>query len=235
MKKTSRRSFGKQLTGAVAALPLVSLSGRTPAFARDEPLNLPQRKKWDIRSHQDTPPPIIIEEGSIKIDVKDQNLGAGPALPADPGGGYMWEFPKPSTSNDIFLVGMKIVTGADRLLFYLDRDFGTVDRQPISVRIHVEGPDTARQEIVISTRAKHVTVQVPPRRELKKLSTPDPPSVGRLRFRYHDEAGNTNYPMKSIAIAAGAGAQVISRIDPSMLPEGSAGLKIMLWFEDING
>jgi hypothetical protein len=234
MKKTSRRTFGKQLTGAVAALPLVGLDRKASAVTGHERrTDPPQQKKWEIRSHQDTPPPVIIEEGSIKVDVKDQNLGAGGVLPAHPGGGYRWEFPKSSTSNDIFLVGIKIVTGADRLLFYLDRDFGTVDRQPIIVRIHVEGPDNARQELVLSTEGKYVTLKVPPRRELKKLSTTDPPSVGRLRFRYHDEVNNTNYPIKSVAIATGAG-QVISRIDPSRLPEGSSGLKIMLWFEDVN-
>src|SRR6266478_4141715 len=112
--KTSRRKFGRQLVGACATLPLISVVPKT---------SFSQLKPTDDRSHQDTPPPIIIEEGSIKVDVLNQNLNGG-VLPPDQGG-YKWEFPKGAgNNNDVFLVGLKIVSGADRLLFYLDRDFG---------------------------------------------------------------------------------------------------------------
>lgn len=232
MKKTSRRNFAKSVTAALAAAPVAHLTLRMSTEAQ-RPNVRPSNQR--IISHQDTPPPIIIEEGSVKVDVKDQNLGMGGVLPPHPNGGYRWEFPKNNTTHDIFLVGMKIVTAADRLLFYLDRDFGTTDRELITVRILVDDSASAHQELVISTEGKFVTLKVPPNRELKRLATPDPGYPGHLRFRYHDQSGSTNYPIKSVAITAGGGQTVISRIDPSMLPEGSAGLKVMLWFEDVNG
>jgi hypothetical protein len=231
MKNSSRRAFGKQLTGAVAALPLV-LATKTAALTDNA-----QRKRADIRSHQDTPPPIIIEEGSIKLDVFNQNLGSGPSgpiLPAHPSGGYRWEFPKTHPANDIFLVGMKIVSGEERLLFYMDRDFAEADRNQISVRIHTEGPVNARQELVLSTEGRYVTFKVPPQRELKTPATPETPTLDRWRFRYHDQNGHTNYPILSVAIATGPTQQtVLARIDPPRLPEGPSELKILLWFEDI--
>ncbi|MDX6531953.1 MAG: hypothetical protein QOH41_4243 [Blastocatellia bacterium] len=66
MKKTSRRSFGKQFAGALAAVPLASVSAKS-----DPQQNKPgQSRKSDpecIRTHENTPPPISINDGSLTM------------------------------------------------------------------------------------------------------------------------------------------------------------------------
>jgi len=52
--------------------------------------------------------------------VKDVNLGAGDELPKHPSGNYYrWEFP--TTATEIYIVGVQIVSGAGKILFFLDR------------------------------------------------------------------------------------------------------------------
>lgn len=241
MKKTSRRSFGKQLTGALAALSAASLGVETSAKARTAG---GKALMPDNHSHQDTPPPIIFEEGSLKLDVLDRNLSGGNHdLPPDGSGAYKWEFPKQNANNDIFIVGVNIVDSAGKVWFYLDRD--RVDagekRNPISILVHLEGSDSDRKEVVLSTNGKYATFKVPQSRELRRnhqngTPIPDPPSTNRMRFRYLDGNGNAgNYHVKAIAIAIGPLGQhsIVSRIKLSDLPGGGADMKVMVWFEDV--
>jgi len=66
MKKTSRRRFGKQLTGAVAAMTITSLTGKA------EIINTAQKPKAaseqiGFRTH-DTPPPLEFINGSFVVE-----------------------------------------------------------------------------------------------------------------------------------------------------------------------
>lgn len=244
MKKTSRRTFAKSMTAALAAAP-VALAFKTDAHGQGpqkattvEPS--PQR----IFNHQDTPPPVIFEEGSLKLDVLAQNLGTGQELPPDPQGGYRWQFPKTNAQNDIFVVGVKIVDSSGKVWFYLDRDrIDPGDRaNPISILFHMEGADNDRKHVILSTQTKYVTLKSPQNRELRRnhqngTPIPDPPSTNRMRYRYLDGNGNAgNYSIKAVAIAIGPPAQrsVISRIKLSDLPGDGADMKVMVWFADVN-
>jgi hypothetical protein len=80
MKDTSRRNFGKQMAGAFAALPLVSLltDQRTLAQTKEKP-----RSREQIDTTHDTPPPVVIADGSLIIESEqafDPPSGSGPYL-----------------------------------------------------------------------------------------------------------------------------------------------------------
>src|SRR5689334_676501 len=86
MEKTSRRSFGKLMTGALAALPVVSATTNTNAKARAEREESPI-VMYDNRYHENTPPPVEIAEGSFSVLIKTKTTtkplvetGTGPFL-----------------------------------------------------------------------------------------------------------------------------------------------------------
>jgi hypothetical protein len=227
MKKTSRRDFGKLIAGAAAALPLTSISART----------LPEKA---IQSHQDTPPDLVLEQGSLIIDIKDSALADQQELPSV-SDGYQWKFPQTGTGN-IYMLGVKIVSGDGDLLFYADRDHREKSEslEVLTLLLHMEGllSDSNRKEVIVSTNRNYVTFKVPSGRKLKKnhqnhVPIPDPGSKGTVRFRYLDENGNAgNFNLKSIAVAAGPHGQhkLITRIPMDHLDTGAKGTKVMVWF-----
>jgi hypothetical protein len=85
MKKTSRRNFGKQLTGALAALPVAVLATSPGASAqRKEQAKSRAIRPVDILTSHNTPPPLVIADGSLIVE-SDQELtesggGANPFL-----------------------------------------------------------------------------------------------------------------------------------------------------------
>lgn len=66
MKKTSRRTFGKQITHALAALPVATLA--SASFGQTKQGVRPHRN--DNRTHENTPPPIEFQDGSLSVLAK---------------------------------------------------------------------------------------------------------------------------------------------------------------------
>jgi hypothetical protein len=228
MKKTSRRNFGKLIAGAAAALPLTSISAGT----------LP---KTEIQSHQDTPPDLTLEQGSLIIDIKDSALDDQQELPSV-SDGYQWKFPQKGEGN-IYMLGVKIVSGDGDVLFYADRHHREKSEnvEVLTLLLHMEGllSDSNRKEVIVSTNRSYVTFKVPSGRKLKKnhqnnTPIPDPGSKGTVRFRYLDEHGNAgNFNLKSIAVAVGPHGQhkLITRIHLDHLDTAAKGTKVMVWFK----
>ena len=226
MKKTSRRDFGKLIAGAAAALPLSSISAGT----------LPKNA---IQYHQDTPPDLILEQGSLIIDIKDPALADRQELPSV-SDGYQWRLPQTGQGDNIYMLAVKIVSGAGDILFYADRDHREKSDSVglLTLLLHMEGLLSDRKEVIVSTNRNYVTFKVPSGRKLKKnhqnnVPIPDPGSTGTVRFRYLDENGNAeNFNLKSIAVAVGPHGQhkLITRIPMDHLGTGAKGTKVMAWF-----
>jgi hypothetical protein len=230
MKKTSRRDFGKLIAGAAAALPLTSISAGT----------LPKRA---MQYHQDTPPDLILEQGSLIIDIKDPALADRQELPSV-SDGYQWKLPQTGQGN-IYTHAVKVVAGDEHVLFYADRDHREKSEnvEPLTLLLHMEGllSDSNRKEVIVSTSRNFVTFKVPSGRKLKKnhqnnAPIPDPGSKGTVRFRYLDENGNAgNFNVQSIGIAVGSYPQhkLITRIRMKHLETGAKGIKVMVWFKPV--
>jgi hypothetical protein len=118
MKKTSRRNFGKQLTGALAALPVAAL-GTTPGVsAQTRDVRAPIDGGWDFKSTHDTPPPIVIGAGSLIVERK------GPYQNSDivTEGGRKKHHHNPDTGKKkIFPAHIKVVDGSGEILYRNDR------------------------------------------------------------------------------------------------------------------
>jgi hypothetical protein len=230
MKKTTRRDFGKLIAGAAAALPLTSVSAGT----------LP---KMAMQYHQDTPPDLTLEQGSLIIDIKDDALADRQELPSV-SDGYQWKLPQKGQGN-IYTHAVKIESGKGHGLFYVDRDHREKSETPeiLTLLLHMEGllSDSNRKEVIVSTKLNYVTFKVPSGRKLKKNhqnNTPidDPGSEGTVRFRYLDENGNAgNFNLKSIAVAVGPPGQqrVITRIRMDHLGTEAKGTRVMVWFKPV--
>ena len=230
MKKTSRRNFGKLIAGAAAALPLTSISAR----------NLPEKA---IQYHQDTPPDLILEQGSLIIDIRDSALAAQQEPPSG-SDGYRWRFPQTGQGN-IYMLAVRIVSGAGEVLFYADRDHREKSEnvEVLTLLLHMEGllSDRNRKEVIVSTDRNYVTFKVPSDRKLKKnhqnnTPVPDEASKGVVRFRYLDENGNAgNFNLKSVAVAVGPYGQhkLITRIPMDHLDTAAKGTKVMVWFRPL--
>jgi len=230
MTKTTRRDFGKLIAGAAAALPLTSISAGT----------LP---KSAMQYHQDTPPDLIFEQGSLIIDIRDPALADQQELPSV-SDGYQWKPPKTGQGN-IYTHAVKIESGKGHGLFYVDRDHREKSETPeiLTLLVHMEGlpSDSNRKEVIVSTKLNYVTFKVPSGRKLKKnhqnnTPIPDPGPDGRVRFTYLDENGNAgNFNVKSIAVAVGPYGQhrVITRIRMDHLGTAAKGTKVMVWFKPV--
>ena len=244
MPNTSRRNFGKLIAGAAAALPLASGTGLSAVSQNTSPGSQDTKQRQNVQpgkqkifSHQNTPPPMILEEGSLKVDLQNVNLGTGDEPPGSSSTGYRWD---PGLASEIYIIGLRIVSGSGEELFYLDRD--DVDpgekQNQLHVLIDMEGSSGTRKEVIISTNGQNVTFKVPGSRKLKKKlisGTPEPGNGGRVRFRYYDDTGSSEPGvMKSIAVAIGpsASARVITRLngDPQMPSRPLAEARVMVWF-----
>jgi len=229
MKKTSRRTFGKLIAGAAAALPLTSISA------------LPKNA---IQYHQNTPPDLILEQGSLIIDIKDLTLADQQELPTT-SSGYQWKLPEAGHQDQIYILAVKVVSGAGDILFYADRDHREKSEsvEPLTLLLHMEGllSDSNRKEVIVSTSRNFVTFKVPSGRKLKKnhqnnTAIPDPGSKGTIRFRYLDENGNAgSFNVQSIAVAVGSYPQhkLITRIRMDHVETGAKGTKAMVWFRSL--
>ena len=118
MKKTSRRNFGKQLTGAIATLPLAAIvSSKTEARSPLRTRSASVGSLVDERYHENTPPPIELVDGSFAIHIKTL-----PTTTAQPltrtGSGHSWVYKgKLDTSSDNNIEHIKILHGSGESVF----------------------------------------------------------------------------------------------------------------------
>jgi hypothetical protein len=247
MEKTSRRNFGKLIAGAVATLPLVSSSsataaGNTESSAQVKPLaKRDTQKKRSIRNHQDTPPPLLMEEGSLKVDLMDPSLESTEELPKT-GNIHKWEFP--GATGELYIVGVQIVSGAGQTLFFVNRDSADNDekRSLLQILVHMETVSGSRKEVVVSTSGRFVTFTVPTSRHLRRkrlgpggpTDPPEPGNGGRVRFRYFDDGTVEKGKLESVAVAIGPGAaHKVTRYNRDDLGDAITGTQVMVWFDEL--
>ena len=247
MEKTSRRNFGKLMAGAVVTLPLASgtrptEAGNTQSDPQATPLATADSQKGrqaKAFNHQDTPPALILEEGSLKVDIMDPTLEMIEELPKT-GNTYKWEFP--GATGDIYMVGAQIVSGAGRMLFFVDRDHVDNDEKTstLHILVHMETASGNRKELVVSTSGRFVTFTVPANRHLKRkhlgtVTGPfEPGNAGRVRFRYFDDGGAETWKLEGVAVGVGPGAaHKVTRYTRANLGEAITGAQVRVWFEEI--
>lgn len=238
MKKTSRRNFGKQLTGALAALPMATLA--TPIVSAQEKTQTKAHggDLVDIRNQHDTPPPVILMSGSWIFEARTElnhiwtttaatTLGGKPAL--------MHKVPAYDNQNNpatkpIYIAHIKIVDGSGEMLYRLDNE----DKDAIAINSYLKNDKT--ESAVLKTDNKDFVIVFLDDKKLENKA--DDPSMDpeedvktiprRQRARYKNEK-NKNGKIYSIEISgAKAGLLCALKLENH---KAARELRIMCWWE----
>ena len=110
MKKTSRRKFGQLIAGAVAAIPVASIAAQTPRVPRAPGKTSLQ----DILNHENTPPPIMIEDGSFQLKIKHVDTNGDPMTRT--GSGTSWTYKGNFNTNNNF-AHLRVMHGSGEMLY----------------------------------------------------------------------------------------------------------------------
>jgi len=229
MKKTSRRSFGKLMTGAIAALPVASLSARANATLRTN-----ERTATAMpanRYHENTPPPVEINDGSFAFLVKTptqtkplNETGSGP---------YLYKG-KVDGSTDNNIEHIKILHGSGEWVYRDLEATGsmiTIELQDYdngrAGTLVVSGDTDAFQVLSTGYGSGNANGQLSWSRE-----------NGRPHYKHHfmhrGGPGNKEFRVTGIRITKG-GATTLNLALPSVSannPFESQGYRILVWLRD---
>ena len=111
MKKTSRRKFGQLIAGAVAAIPVASIAAQTPRVPRAPGKTSLQ----DILNHENTPPPIMIEDGSFQLKIKHVDTNDDPMTRT--GSGMDWTYKGNFNNNKNNFAHLRVMHGSGEMLY----------------------------------------------------------------------------------------------------------------------
>lgn len=228
MKKTSRRSFGKQITGALAALPIASLAATQDAGAqtrdqakRDDLAKLVET--LEIRTSHDTPPTVLIMDGSFIIETDKSDFDEKDEVAAQP---KKYRRTPQDPRKRLFMAHVKIVDGSGEVLYR-----GNYHNPASNLSIAIT---TAENDVVTLGRAGNkFEVTTASNKKLQKTSGDDQPvgtkRLGRFRCR-REVAGNPQASITSVAVRKdGTSVFDVSLAD---LPDNGRELKVMAWLAE---
>lgn len=187
MKKTSRRTFGTQLAGALAALPLAS--HLVEAATRD-PQKRPTGKVQSKFNEHDTPPPTLFMGGSLVLEVfsgKDDWDVDGAAV----NGRRKWSVtPKPydngTSPTSIFIAHVKLVDGAGEMVF---PTLNNEQKEPIEIITMLQKDGNAFGDCHLIASGDHFEIDLPATKRLRKKAFDHPANSRRQRVRYMHQSG----------------------------------------------
>jgi len=235
MKKTSRRNFGKQLTAAMAALPLANLA--TNVSSNDSE---PQKTSAvnNNRNEHDTPPPVLIGSGSLLFEARTEaNHDWTTTTPTTLGGKAARSHAFPAYDNagavatgDIHIAHIKIVDGSGEIIYRLDND----DKQDIiTITAYMDGGKSELATLTTNQRSFVITFLADKKLENKatdpSMDTDDDPKTKRQRARYKDSGGGAEKEIYGIEVSS-------VKLGPlySLKLQGHKGrkeLRVMSWWE----
>lgn len=199
--------------------PDVTAQRATPVVQRD-------------RNDHDTPPPVIVTEGSCIFEVSAE----GDTLPAPANAGtnrrhYNIPPKKDSTghpSGNIYLAHVKIVDGSGEMIFRFDNTL----KQAVDVIIR----DDDNDELKLSAVGTKFVVDVKRTKKIAPRSggvvEPSMNPLKRVRFRYmNDAAGNPERRMKFVTVSIRD--VILYQLDLDSLRSRGEELKVMIWWEEV--
>jgi len=228
MKKTSRRTFGKQLAGALAAVPLASRL--VEARSLDQ-----QKKSSDIefRSEHDTPPPGLFMGGSLVFEVfSDKNNWNADGAVIN--GRRKWSVkPKPydngTSPTNIFIAHVKLVDGAGEMVF---PTLNNEQKEPIDIfTLKKDGQAFGDCHLIAS--GDHFEIDLPTTKRLKKKANDPPANSRRQRVRYMHESGLNADRCEWVGVKiVKGGVTLYENSDLTQLPGYDQTMRLMVWWEN---
>ena len=223
MKNTSRRNFGKQLAGGIAAVSVASIAGKGASLDGSEqrPKTTSQRK---IRTH-DTPPPLEFDNGSFVVE-KERDFNRSDV------NGDRLEYK--ITSGNTTLHHIKIVDGSGEVLFRKN----DADACKVSVELrNSQGNANSSTSInafsrSINNTTKHFIVDVNGDKTLQPPQGNEDKPTSKKRDKRFRHSGGANFSMWKITITEETNTtETVFTLFPRTLAEEGADLKVMMWLE----
>lgn len=230
MEKTSRRKFGKQLTAALAALPVSSV-----VMATQPPLKqkaLIQQNPIKKRNEHNTPPPLYFQEGSLIIEAfttredwsahnhanRRRKWSIVPTRYA-----HLPEMPP----TNLYIEHVKVVDGAGEMVHQTDND---ADRDPIKITLTLK-KGTELSDCIVTVAGDHYEIDVPETKRIKKMSGDSPSNSRRKRVRYMNPSGSNADEFEWVGLKIEKGRRVEYEEDnlPSEL-DGYREMRLMIWW-----
>ena len=234
MKKTSRRNFGKSMARTLAVLPLASLTAKEAAKAQTS--RQERRMVDDNRSHENTPPPIEVQDGSFSLVIRTAAETAPIEAPTSgPGSSnpYLYKGKVPG-SSDNNIEHIKILDGAGEWIYR--------DLEAASSNITIELQDYENLRVG--------TLEISGERDFFKVQSrgygsgnadgrlPWVKENGRPRHKHHfthqGGPGNKEFRVTGIRITKGGATTLNLAIPPvgTGHPFDSVGYRILIWLRE---
>ena len=186
MKRTSRRKFGKQLTTALATLPAAALVNQSALGQRS---NVNKSAAEDVRTSHNTPPDVLVSEGSLNIESHD------PFAETPAGGGTF----------DYALSGVPQITHIRVLQDNGDKIYEDIEGITREVRINWEDNNASPQGGTVRVFNDSGKFKINSDKQLQGPGA-NPPPASHRRFKYgHPGNPNKRMRIRSIDITNAAG------------------------------
>ena len=229
----SRRRFAKSIVSAAAALPLLSVltnaqseRGRRRRAGRTEPSERRGARGLERdRNDHDTPPPVLVMQGSCIFEVAAMGDSIGP--PDNSGQRRKYRVTPKNVTGNIFFPHVKVVTGSGEMLYRFDNDNLKL---PVEVAL-ILGDG---REMRLSAEGSRLLVETEKTKKLGVKSgdlsmSPATSSNRRARFRYMDDTADSGeHDIKFVRIFIGGMLDLNLELDD--LPKDGEELKVMLWW-----
>jgi len=231
----SRRGFAKSIVAAIAALPFVSALTNAQGNQRrgkgvrrpdrDAPRRLTQRMYRDRNEH-DTPPPVLLMQGSCIFEVSAENNDIGQPVNTTSTHKKYKIKPKKNSSGEpdgpIFLAHIKIVDGSGEMLFRYDNYL----KDSIVVSVTLADGELMK----LSAVNDKLEVDLKKTRKLGMKLNDTSMNAKRTRFRFMDDTtGGNEYAIKLVEVTI-RNVKVYSLYFEDLTWD-SEETKLMMWWE----
>ncbi len=230
MKKTSRRSFGKQLTGAMAALPIASLVMNESISGQVKPKTPRVASDQSAFKEHDTPPPVLLMQGSFIIETAEGSFDESVTM-----GGRKKYRRHPKQKTKVHLAHVKILDGSGEILYRNDNIMDDPTHLPMDLRLAVTTEDGL---VNVASVGNNFEIDAPGDKKLEKVDPvthPEDQPMGskRLaRFRYRDDPSGTQHRITGVKVSKGASMALFEISDLTDLASKGDELRIMVWLEE---
>lgn len=235
MKKTSRRRFGKQLTGALVSLPVMTtvLEGHQGQKPAEQKKTATQTKK--IREHN-TPPPMFFMPGSLIVEAATAKNDWDNFQPM--GQRRKWSvipnpYPDGTQPVNIYIAHVKILDGSGEMIHHVDNESTTDKATPIKITASVyKANGTFFGDCILTPSGNHFEISVPNNKKIKQKANDPSTNQGlRQRARFMHDDDDEDFVFKSLQIDKG-NVNLFTEPDLTENP-GYSDLRVMVWWSNI--
>lgn len=236
MKKTSRRRFGKQLTGALVSLPVM-----TTVLEGHQQKTQEQKKTAQAEKEHNTPPPMFFMPGSLIIEAATNKNDWDSFQQPQQTDRKTWSvMPKPYPNGgpqpiNIYIAHVKVLDGSGEMIYHLDNESTTEKGIPIKITASVyKANGNFFGDCILTPSGNHFELSVPNDKKIKQNNINTDPSTNpglRQRARFmHAANDDENFIFKKLKIDKGT----VNLFDEQDLPSfpGYSDLRVMVWWSN---